>query len=811
MNKAIKEFDWDTCFDSDDIDEICQNWTSTFLNFARRFIPNKDIVIRQHDTPWFNSDLRKLKKNKDRLHHKAKTTNSLNDWATFRAVRNTYTTALREAKAQHKEKLATSLHGTQNINPKNWWHIAKSFMGKTKSSSIPPMIDGNKTYFDSKDKANAFNKAFLSFSDIDDSKTQLPEFSYKTDSRLEDIQTTEQEVQDILKSLDISKATGPDGISARMLKETSSTITPSLTKLIKLSLQHKKVPSLWKEANVIPIHKKDSKSEFSNYRPVSLLSIPSKVCEKVIFKHLYNYIKDHNLITLHQSGFTPGDSTIHQLLYMYDFFCKALDEKKDVQIVFCDQSKAFDRVWHKGLIHKLKSFGIEGPLLEWFSDYVTNRKQKVQLEGSHSEHGTIAAGVPQGSILGPLLFLIHINDITENISSDIKLFADDTSLYITIDKDNQIEKTRQLNEDLQTINQWAKTWLVTFNPQKTKTLFISFKTQPTILPLTFDGHNLDSVSHHKHLGLILNNNLSWKDHIDSVTSKANTKLNVLAHLKHILDRKTLRTLYESFIRPSLEYGNIIYCNCTDGEKDEIEKIQRRAARIISGGTISTSVRLLYEELALETLETRQNRQMLTAFHKIINNNCPSYLYDIRPKPPNRQIYNLRRQHDVTLPKCRLSTYQNSFFPTAAKKWNLLPDELKQIHDIDDFKFQLEQSIPTENPLYLIGNRQTNIIMAKLRMNNSELKADMYKINISDTEQCDCGHAKESALHFFLECPIYTLPRAALHQTFQNLTNRAPFTLRTLLFGSQNLSKEENKTIYNATINFVQDSQRFTKK
>ena len=230
------------------------------------------------------------------------------------------------------------------------------------------------------------------------------------------------ETLEILKSLDTSKASGPDGISCKILKETADSIVPSFTKLLKLSFPTATVPKCWKQANILPIFKKGDESDFGNYRPVSLLNICSKVCEKLVFKHLFNFCRDNNVISMHQSGFTPGDSTIHQLVYLYNTFHKALNDKKDVRIVFCDQSKAFDRVWHQGILYKLECIGITGDLLEWFHSYLDNREQRVIIHGSNSRWGKIPAGVPQGAHLGPLLFLIYINDITENIKSNIKLF-----------------------------------------------------------------------------------------------------------------------------------------------------------------------------------------------------------------------------------------------------------------------------------------------------------------------------------------------------------------------------------------------------
>ena len=211
----------------------------------------------------------------------------------------------------------------------------------------------------------------------------------------------------------------------------------------------------------------------SNYRPISLLSCLEKVPERVIFKHLYNHFRDNDILSPLQSGFTPGDSTTNQLTFPYNTFCKALDSGKEVCVVFCDVSKAFDRVWHKGLLCKLRAAGITGSLQFWLSSYLSERRQRVILPGTQSDWNYIHAGVPQGSILGPLLFLLYINDIVNDIESNIRLFADDTSLFLVVDNPNTAAET--LNTDLEKITEWAKTWLVKFNPAKTESLLTSRK------------------------------------------------------------------------------------------------------------------------------------------------------------------------------------------------------------------------------------------------------------------------------------------------------------------------------------------------
>ena len=269
--------------------------------------------------------------------------------------------------------------------------------------------------------------------------------------------------------------------------------------------------------------KKDKKT-VTNYRPISLLPIFAKMFERLVFKNMYNYLKQNNLITKNQSGFTPGDSGTNQLLSLVHDIHLAFDDNSclEVRSVYLDMSKAFDKVWHEGLLHKLKQNGIEGNLLNLLSNYLSNRKQRVVLNGEMSDWAPIHSGVPQGSVLGPLLFLIFINDLEAGIVSQIKFFADDTSLYSVV-KDPEIS-ARELNHDLLIISNWAKQWKMSFNPDPTKPaeeILFSQKRQPqTHPPLFFNGVEVKRVSEHKHLGLIFDPKLNFAAHFKEKASNA---------------------------------------------------------------------------------------------------------------------------------------------------------------------------------------------------------------------------------------------------------------------------------------------------
>ena len=417
-------------------------------------------------------------------------------------------------------KLTENL-ASPNTKQNGWWKTLKHFIKPDQTDVIPPLNKNGQIYTEEKEKANILNNFFTEQTLLDDSKATLPQTGKNTTYKLDSIIFTPEEVRDTLKSLPIGKAAGPDLINNRLLKELAQPLALSLSDLFNLSLSSGSVPNIWKEANVSPIHKKNDPSDVSNYRPISLISIVSKVLEKIVHKYPFNFFRDNNIITAFQSGFVPGDSTVNQLIDIYNTFCKALDEGKEVRAIFCDISKAFDRVWHKGLLFKLKSAGVSGSLLTWFSDYLNDRKQRVVLPGASSSWTSVKAGVPQGSILGPLLFLLYINDIVEDINSSIRLFADDTSLYIIVD--DPIQAAEQLNLDLAKIHHWADKWLVTFNPGKSESILLSRKHNKPYHPLT--------VNSHKHLGITFSNDCTWHEHLELVKSKAWKRINIMRKLK----------------------------------------------------------------------------------------------------------------------------------------------------------------------------------------------------------------------------------------------------------------------------------------
>ena len=304
-------------------------------------------------------------------------------------------------------------------------------------------------------KANIFNEFFVQMCSETLTSSTLPSFTPRSGALLQGFIINREKVLKFIRSLDSKKVHGCDEISIAMIKICDFSLVEPLCLIFEDCLETGIYPSLWKKANVIHIHKKDSRRCKTTYRPISLLPIFGKLYEKIIFDSVYSHIRQNGLLTLHQSGFQPGDSTINQLLSItHQIYC-TFDNVPSLETcaVFLDLSKAFDRVWHKGLLYKLECSGISGKLLTLLRSFLINRQQRVVLNGKNSGWLTVTSGVPQGSVLGSLFFLVYINDLVDGVQNDIKLFADDTSIFTVVkDKD---EATETLNQDLERVRLWA--------------------------------------------------------------------------------------------------------------------------------------------------------------------------------------------------------------------------------------------------------------------------------------------------------------------------------------------------------------------
>ena len=808
FREELGKVDWEECFETEDIDSITGKWSEIFLKISEQVVTKKRVKIRPEDKNWYNNYLRNLRRSKDREYGVWVKDRTQLLWDIYKAARNTYFQECSRIKLEYEEHIYATLAKEINANPKKWWSLVGKTMNTTKKSNYPTMIKDGLYYTTDSEKAELFNDTYLASSNMAGDHFDAPgEVEAPEHEVLENIEIKEKDVEDILNCINTNKAYGPDNISPRLVKEAGPTIVKVLTRIFNKSLQLARFPKIWKCANVLPIFKKAEAFIATNYRPVSLLSILAKVFEKIVFKYLFNYFRAHFMISVWQSGFLPGSSTITQLTEIYDQFCKAVNNGKEIRVVFLDISKAFDRVWHKGLLHKLKKCGITGRLLEWLKDYLTDRQQRVIVNGQFSDWGKLSAGVPQGSVLGPLLFLIFINDITHVIMNcKIRLFADDTSLFIEVD--DPTVSALALNDDLEALNKWSAKWHVDFSPPKTEEVLISNKrVKVNHPPLFLGGEQIKRVPHHKHLGLIIATDLSWREQIKEICDKANRRLGIMRSLKYKLDRLSLERIYMGFIRPLLEYGDIIWDSPGD-LLHPLETIQLNAARIVIGATARSRTKGLYKETGWEPLSKRREHHRLTLLYKILNGKAPDYLVDLVPGLiQQRTRYLLRNRDHIDPPPARLNVLANSFFPHTIRVWNELDRAVKNLPSVSAFKAHHARGLPIRNTLYYYGGRLEAAIHARMRIGNSPLKADLCNtLHVIASPECPCGTGEtEDAKHFFYKCHLFEEFRTQLKDDLlPYVINNVDF----LLFGIPNTDHPANIHVFNAVHKYIRNTKRF---
>ena len=383
INLEIENYDWVNFFSQfENIDVTCKQFTEQILNIFQTYIPIKEIIVRHNDKPWFNSNLRREIRIRDRLQKKARTCQTEQALLNYKRHRNKVSNMKKYAKEQFFLRVDEMLDTSHSSCPKTFWGLVKKLTSRSNFSTIPPLIDPDtdEIVIDDGQKCNLLNKYFSSISSIDDTNHVIPDFPRRSVNTIDSIDITRSDVKDILQTLILGKATGHDGVSHHMLKYTADSISLPLYILFSKSLRTGIFPDYWKLATVMPSFKKTDKSLPSNYRPIALLSCVGKVFERVVYKYLYNFFITNSLLYKFQSGFLTGHSTVHQLIEIYNNICSSLNEKHNTCIVFCDISKAFDKVWHKGLIIKLRGYGVDGSMLEWIESYLSNRRQRVFIK-----------------------------------------------------------------------------------------------------------------------------------------------------------------------------------------------------------------------------------------------------------------------------------------------------------------------------------------------------------------------------------------------------------------------------------------------
>ena len=786
--KYIKEYDFEnTVFNLPTVNQTVA-YTQILQDAFAKFVPSKTVFIRNTDQPWCNNFTRLLLRKKSRNYqfYKKCELEYQNTLKQFNPAPELVTRLLNEIDKAH-DKARTSANDSSKANrraksayfdsvnnvlrnpsfsAKKKFSILFKLMKNNKFSSATPLIENNETIQDPLKQSNIFNHFFASKSTVLNNDDPVPSLERKEGiTPLNMANTSPIEVAKIIRNIKKSHFSHC-GIPGKFIHLVSTPVSFSMSRLFNNLFEIGHFPDIWKVAHITPIYKRSGpKTDKTNFRPISLLPTVSKICESVMHDRLFKHCLENDIISQKQAAYLKGDSTVSQLLYIVHNIRKNWCDRKVTQGLFLDVSSAFDKVWHSGLLAKLCQAGIGGKFHDILTSYLHDRKQIVVVNGCKSDILDVKAGVPQGSRLGPLLFLIYMNDITDHIESDILIFADDTSLFAT--GCDPAETSEILNRDLEKISIWATKWKVAFNAKKTKDIIFSNMCLNNSPPLMFNGVSIERVNLHKHLGIYLSSTLDWSKQIDEVCCKANRKLSILRTVK-LLSRQTLDVLYKITVRSVIDYALPVYCNTLkQTELSHLENLQYRAAKLVTGAYKFTCREKLNLELGWESIQKRSDNLGLNIFHKIHSYETRPMIRSCMPQPDIGNKFNTRSKGGYIPFKYVGSKFKRSFFPHTTQLWNSLPKNVK-CKSVPDFKDYINQeSKPPRYKHFARGNKLSNSLLTKIRVGRSDLNQHKFTIGLVESPQCDCFHREESPSHYFLDCFLYLPERQVMFDLFEH--------------------------------------------
>ncbi len=674
LDAALAQVDWSLAFlGVFDIDKLWKIFSEITFNYIEQFVPKCTFSSSYQKFHW-PKWVRELHKRQKLLYKKYKRTGDIN-------LKRQYQEAARCARRSKRNYIAereSQLVEAQNFNL--FFSYVRSKLSY--KPGIPCLTDkSGELLLTSEAKAAAFSDHFSSVFTIDDgSRLNFPK-------RLENqfphsIDLSPEVVHNYLKNLPSKLSLGPDGLPSMFFKKLSVSLAEPLSYIFNYSFIQGKIPHQWSTATVSPIFKnKGSTSLASNYRPISLTCVACKVMESIIRDNLVFFLNENHLISAHQHGFVSGKSTVTQLIECLNSWYKSLDERKAVDVIYLDFSKAFDTVSHQKLLQKLPSYGITGPILRWLEAFLLNRRQRVTVDGVCSKWSEIPSGVPQGSVLGPLLFLLYINDITDlNLSGEIKLFADDVKLFAASSSPYDFSP---LVSDLSKVAAWAEKNQLTLALTKSQVLHLGHKNPNQVYSL--DNVILPTVKEIKDLGVYLASDLKPHFHCQKLFASANQISALIFKSFENKCEKFLFKLFQVYVRPKLEYASPVWNPCFQTDIDLIEKIQRRFTKRIPGlSELSYDERL--KKLSAHSLKTRRLILDLTLLYKILNNLTsldPDALFvqdkEGTTRGHSRKLY-VQRAH--------LDLYRYFYVNRVVSHWNGLPESIVSAPSLHAFKLKL---------------------------------------------------------------------------------------------------------------------------
>jgi len=696
----LNKCDWTDVYQSNDPNIAYDKFLDTYKSIYNSSFPLKNISNKRAkliNKPWISKGLLTSIKHKSDLYKKfLKNPSEINN-KIYKQYKNKLSYLLKIAKKNYYDFKFEEANG----NLRKTWKLLNEIINRKgkKNSKLPSIFtDGNKDISNPHEIANKFCNFFTNVGSNLANKlppTNVSPNNFLTNRVLQTIFITpvsEKEIVEISTQFKPGKAAGHDQINMTHVKSNITAIAGPLSYLINLSISTGIVPDNIKLAKVLPIYKSESHTNFANYRPISILPAFSKFFEKVMFGRMVAFLDKHSVFYEHQYGFRQKYSTSMAMIQLVNQISTAIDNKETCAGIFLDLSKAFDTVNHAILISKLEHYGIRGIALDWIKNYLSNRKQYVQFNDICSNLNTINCGIPQGSILGPLLFILYINDIS-NSSQLLKfiLFADDTNIFYSCRDLNNLGTT--LNNELDNVNRWLIANKLSINIKKTK--YVIFNTRQKKI----DHHNLlikinnkqiECQHSIKFLGIIIDRHLSWKTHIDTVASKISRTIGIISKSKYFISEASLFQLYQSLVYPYLYYGNIVWGSAYKSNLNRLKVLQKRIVRIITKSPFDAHTAPLFQKHHLLTLNNIHLLQVALFMYSIHSNSAPDTLQSMFSKNFENHHYATRKANDFKVHFARTNILKFSIVSFGPKLWNSLPNELKSKHSLPSFKNNLKK-------------------------------------------------------------------------------------------------------------------------